>query len=100
MISDARPDTEKFLLAAFALALVGTIEADEKPRSARWNRARQAHDPLIRLCDTYLPDAISHTSLTAIWDIIDGPVMAAIRGNLDIINKSIGEAHGHNLETR
>ena len=94
LITNRRPDAEKFLLAAFALALIGTIEADEKEKTARWCRARAAHDPIIRICDTYLPNGINHIALNQIWDVIDGPVMESIRANVSIFNDALGAVEG------
>lgn len=87
------PDGEKFLMAALCLALVGTIEGDEPQRTARWNRARQAHDPIIRLCDTYLPEMINDTALNKVWDVIDLKVIPVIKRNKNIFADAIyGEA--------
>lgn len=92
-IKNRYPDGEKFLLAALCLALVGTIEGDEAERSARWNRARQAHDPIIRLCDTYLPDKINDVALNKIWDVIDEKVVPVIKRHRGIFTEAIyGEA--------
>lgn len=83
------PDGEKFLIAALALALVGTIEGDEDLKSARWNRARQAHDPIIRLCDTYLPEKINDVALNRVWDVIDLKVIPVIRRHKGIFTDAI-----------
>lgn len=82
-----------FLMAALALALMATLESEEKPKSARSNRCNAAQDAIIRVCDMYVPDGINTVDINKLWEILDGPVMEVLRSNADSI-LAIGASHG------
>lgn len=81
VIINKSEDNKMFLLSAFALSLICTIQAEEKQYSARWNRTRAAEESVLRVCDMYVPDGINSLKLDRIWDIIDGPVMDVFRSH-------------------
>lgn len=73
-------NNKMFLLSAFALALICSVQGEEKQHSARWNRTRSAEEAIVRVCDMYVPNGINEIDLNEVWDILDGPV-------LEVLNK-------------
>ena len=72
-------------MAVMALGLITTLEDEEQPRSARHNRCRGAHEAILKVCDIYVPGGMDQVALSRIWDLVDGPVMAAIRDNQQLL---------------
>lgn len=74
-----------FIMAVLALALVATLEGEEKPKSARRNRCSNAHDAILKVCDIYLPDGMGKAKLTDIFNVLDGPVMDLLREHREVL---------------
>lgn len=72
-----------FLMSALALALVCTVQGEEKQHSARWNRTRSAEEAILRLCDLYKPDGLNSIRLNKVWAVLDGPVTEVLRQHKD-----------------
>lgn len=84
-------DKMKFLMSALALALVCTVQGEERPHSARWNRTRSAEEAILRLCDTYKPDGTNKTTLNKVWAVLDGPVTDVLREHKESIFAGVSD---------
>jgi hypothetical protein len=82
-----------FLLAVLALALVATLEGEEKPKSARRNRCSNAHDAILKVCDIYLPEGMDKAKLTDIFNVLDGPVMQVIAAHREPLFGAVREVY-------
>lgn len=74
-----------FIMSVLALALVATLEGEEKPKSARRNRCSNAHDAILKVCDIYLPDGMDKAKLTDIFNVLDGPVTELLREHREVL---------------
>lgn len=79
-----------FIMSVLALALIATLEGEEKPKSARRNRCGSAHDAILKVCDIYLPDGMDKAKLTDIFNVLDGPVMDLLREHREVLFGALG----------
>lgn len=89
---DSAEREDKFLKSALSLALIDTLKGEEKPKSFRHNRLKNAEEVVLRVCDIYLPDGINQIAMNKVWEILDGPVMDVLRAKAPELRAAIATA--------